>query len=144
MLPLDWIMQIAVKFYFPDSCFSSEPPYCCQMCLSAFLLLLFNSVLVQHRRPLFSPRLSSYSLNWKHPRFCHDSDILEPRHPFMEQDPTSNDHSRSGLHRLLGAAVGLKVGVCEVFGLSSDWGIVGGSVRSDAWSPGVWVDMHKS
>lgn len=93
-----------------------------------------------------SPFISSQPLfaELKHSRFGHDSDILEPRHPFIEQDPASNDHSRSGLHRLLGAAVGLKVGVCEVFGLSSDWGIVGGSVPSDAWSPGVRVDVHKS
>lgn len=64
LISLDWIMQIAVKFYFPDSRFSSEPPYCCQMCLSAFLLLLFNSVLVQHHCPLFSPLKTFPILPW--------------------------------------------------------------------------------
>lgn len=34
-------MPSTLWFYFPDSCFSSEPPWWCQMWLLAFLLLLF-------------------------------------------------------------------------------------------------------
>lgn len=36
-------------------------------------------------------------------------------------------------------AVGLKVGVCEVFGAQVT---VEGSVHSDAWSSGICADMH--
>lgn len=112
-----------------DSWFFIEPPWCGQMWLlasSPILLLCYRallpSLIVQycwHRRPL--PPLTSALTGWPS-WLCPNLDILFYRlHP---SDITSTIQlyrqtisQQGGLHRAQQQAVGLKVGVCEVFRL---------------------------
>lgn len=122
------------QYYILASCSSSEPPWWCQMWLLAFLLLL---CFVSQSPPPLSARLALLTLAAPFPQAFQKASIIAQRVPrlclnhdnfvngltpplspqLLLNSCTTYDHSGSGLHRAQQQAVGLKVGVCEVFRL---------------------------